>query len=200
MGGLVKGAGQILTGNPIKGLGTMAKGVAQGVGHVVKGGLGAVKEVIGDPIVGVVGGAALGFALGGPIGAVAGGLLGPAVGQAGANVFGALETGVGNLFGINGPGQGVGAQENSYAFGPFNGHGSFYPGGGFYPPPTPWGYNMPPGMYGMGPGMMSPGMMGPGMMDPMTMYMLYTAMMMRLGGSYPPPMGASCRCCCRFSC
>ncbi len=194
VGGVVKGAGQILSGHPIKGLGTIAKGVVQGAGHVIKGGLGAVKEVLGDPIVGVLGGAAAGFLIGGPIGAVLGGVFGPAIGKAGASVFGALENGVGNLFGINKPAQGVGSQENAYAFGPFNGHGSYYPGGGFYPQVMPGGSPMQMGGMPMGPGM-----------DPMTLFMagMMLGRMMSQGGqapAYPPQMGQCCRCQCQFSC
>ncbi len=194
VGGVVKGAGQILTGHPLKGLGTIAKGVVQGAGHVIKGGLGAVKDVLGDPIVGTLGGAAAGFLIGGPIGAVLGGVLGPSIGKAGASVFGALENGVGNLFGINKPAQGIGTQENAYAFGPFNGAGSYYPGGGMYP-------QMPFGTSPMQ-GCASPMQGG---MDPMTLFMIGMMMgkLMSQQGQqpqYPPQMGDCCRCHCQFSC
>ncbi|MGE0494377.1 MAG: hypothetical protein AB7S38_34515 [Vulcanimicrobiota bacterium] len=164
LGGVVKGAGQILSGHPLQGLGTIGKGVLQGAGEVLKGGLGAVKDVLGDPIVGVLGGAAAGFLLtgGNPLGAIAGGIFGPAIGNAGAGIFGAMENGVSNLFGL-GPEQA--AQQNAGDFGPNNGSIAYGPGGNYggwnqggWPGGQQWGgdpFGLPggygmPGTYGVG--------------------------------------------------
>lgn len=138
IGGVVRGAGELFTGHPIKALKSVLGGVAQGAGEVIHGGLGAVKDILGDPLsAGLVGGVA-GFMLGGPWGAAAGAMLGPMIGQAGAGVVGALDNGVVSLFGLGGD-QMAGAH-NGAAFGPGNGGVAMGPGGTY----SPWGN---PGMW-----------------------------------------------------
>lgn len=94
VGGVLKGAGQVLTGNPIEGLKTAVGGVVQGSASVVKGGLGAVKDVTGDPL--TMGAAGLAtFGLGGAIAA-------PLIGKLGSGIAGNAEQAVGQTFGLDG--------------------------------------------------------------------------------------------------
>lgn len=143
IGGVVKGAGQLLTGNPIKGIGTAVGGVAQGAGSVVKGGLGAVKNVMGDPLLmGVAGFATMG--LGGAVAA-------PLLGKLGSGIAGSAEQAVGKTFGLDGQSgqQEMMQQSNQGAYGPQNA----YMAGGNVGQPAPYGQEMmAPPQYGMAPG------------------------------------------------
>ncbi len=147
-GGLLKGAKTLFTtGNPFAALGEVGKGIWKGAGHVLKGGLGAVKDVLGDPLsMGI-----LGFMS--PLG-LAGAFIGPMAGQALAPMFGAMENGVGNFFGINGKPacEQMCAQQNYGDYGNYNSGMSYMPGGcypgSYYPQSYPSYGQFPP--YGGG--------------------------------------------------
>lgn len=138
VGGVAKGAGQFLTGNPIGGIGTALGGVAQGAGSVVKGGLGAVKNVMGDPLLMGVAGLAT-FGVGGAIAA-------PLIGKLGSGIAGMAEQGVSSAFRLEGQ-QEMMAQNNQANFGQQNALMAGGVGG-----PAPMGPGMMPPQYGAAPG------------------------------------------------
>jgi len=144
IGGVVRGVGHLARGRLDKAVGSVVGGVVKGTGHVLKGGLGAVSDVLGDPVVGVLAGVA-GFGAFGIGGAVAG----PLLAKFGSKVFGAAEKGVGNLFGLNQQQhQHLNFGHNYGSFGPNNAHFGAYPGGlrpPFYGPsfPSPFGSGYP---------------------------------------------------------
>lgn len=111
VGGLFKGAGQVLTGHPIKGLKSAIGGVAQGAGSVVKGGLGAVKNVAGDPMLMGIAGLAT-FGLGGAIAA-------PLLGKVASSIAGTAEQGVSKAVNLDGA-QNMMSQNNQANFGDQN--------------------------------------------------------------------------------
>jgi hypothetical protein len=139
VGGVLKGAGQVLTGHPIEGLGTAVGGVVQGSASVVQGGLGAVKDVAGDPL--VMGAAGLAtFGIGGAIAA-------PLIGQLASGVAGNAESTVGQTFGLDGQQQML-TQDNYANYGPQNA----YMAGGNVGQTAPVGGGMMPPQYGAAPG------------------------------------------------
>lgn len=142
-GGLLKGGKLLLQGKPLQALGAVGSGIWKGIGHTLKGGLGAVKEVLGDPLTMGV----LGFMT--PLG-LGGALLAPMAGQALAPVFGMMENGVGNFFGINGQpaAEQMCYQQNYGDYGNYNGGASIMPGGcypgSYYPQSYPSYGQYPP--------------------------------------------------------
>lgn len=165
VGGVLKGAGQVLTGHPIEGLKTAVGGVVQGSASVVKGGLGAVKDVTGDPL--LMGAAGLAtFGIGGAVAA-------PLIGKLGSSIAGNAEQTVGQTFGLDGQQQMMTqynqsnyGEQNAYIGGnigglpPTGGPGmmgqplGFEQSGGFGLPGSfgqPGGLGQPP-MYGAAPG------------------------------------------------
>jgi hypothetical protein len=135
---VLKGGVQVLTGHPLEGLGTAVGGVVQGSAQVVKGGLGAVKDVTGDPLtMGAVGLAT--FGVGGAIAA-------PLLGKLGSSIAGNAEQGVSQTFGLDGQQQ-MTAQTNYADYGAQN---AYMAGGNVGGAAAPYG-GAPP-QYGAAPG------------------------------------------------